>query len=519
MAADKNDEVIIIHPQATGETMPIDPPAVHNPPAKVARSETQTGSPAAAIPAYAAPVAGTERALGLDVFRGLLMIGMVFSFAILGKAGLPWWMYHMQFPPPDEQYVRAAGLTWRDVIFPGFLFTLAAAIPLATAKHIARNTPYPAIILSAIKRAAVLFVFALIIGHTNPYWTKDYTRFGNVMAIIGFLACWPLLLDRRADWNEKAFRSFKTVGALAIVLLLLALPRLYDSSFSLMRKDNIIHALAFSALAVVPIWLFTRNNIPARLTIVAAIVALKISVSAPGWAQDLWGEKSFLIEPWFIELLIITLPGTVAGELILKWMRRPQTGATSDHWTTARVRALAVVCAAITPILLIGLYTRYVAGTTVAVLATCAVGAALAYRPVSERDRVLAQLFSWGAVFLILGMLLEPYEGGIKKDPQTLSFLVLMTGFSFVSLVAILVLSDLSVRGGRFFRPVAQIGRNALLMYVLFTLFISHAAYLTGVGNFFTEGPIPALARAVFFTALTSMLVWYATTKRIFWKA
>jgi predicted acyltransferase len=470
------------------------------------------------VPQTVTSVAPQERSTALDALRGLLMLSMVFSFAILANSGLPAWMYHMQFPPPTEQFQALAGLTWRDVIFPGFLFTMAAAVPLANTKLLASGVPYPAIIWRATKRAAVLFAFALIIGHTNPYWTGDGTKLGNVMAIVGFAACWPLLLAHRSDWNARYFRIFKVVGLAAVAAMLFALPAVYDASFSLYRKDNIIHALAFVGLAVVPIWLFTRNNLNARLTIIAVLAALKLAASYPGWVQEMWKTRSFLLEPWFVELLILAIPATAAGELLLDWMRVHKE-TTARAWPRARLIALATVSSLVTPVLLIGLYNRAVGLTTAAVLVLCACGLAFTYKPAQPRDQILAQLWRWGAVFLILGLLLEPFEGGIKKDPQTLSFVVLMTGFCFVSLVAVLIVCDLFRRGQAAAAPLVMAGRNPLLIYVLFTLFVSHVAYLAGVGGLFTDSPLPALVRAVFFTALTLSLVILATRKKIFWKA
>lgn len=459
-----------------------------------------------------------SRSIALDAFRGLLMIAMVFSFAILGKAGLPAWMYHMQFPPPAERFTPLPGLTWRDLIFPGFLFTMAAAIPLASSRLLAAGMAYPEIIWRGLKRAALLFGFALIIGHTNPYWTNDYTKLGNVMAIVGFLACWPVLLSRRSDWSPARFRIFKLVGLVAVAALLFALPWAYDRSFSLFRKDNIIHALAFVGITTLIIWLFTRTNLQARLAVLATIVALKLGASQPGWLHEAWLTKSWLLEPWFIELLILTILGSIAGDLLVSWLAH---GRDEDQagWPRPRLAVLAMVSIAVTPLLLVGLYTRAVGLTTLGVIGVAALGVALVHAPVAPADRVLAMLWRWGGALLILGMLLEPFEGGIKKDPQTLSFLVLMAGVCFVSLAALLIIADRLNVTRRTTRVLAETGRNPLLMYVLFSLFINHIAYLVEVGDYFTVGIGPALARATAFTALTTAVVVWLTRRRVFWKA
>lgn len=513
-----NDEVIVIHPplpEAPDRSWP-----------NSSETSTVVLSDATVVeqPSIQSPVGVRsdatrgERALGLDIFRGLMMVAMVLSFTILGKAGLPDWMYHMQFPPPLEQHTPIAGLTWRDLIFPGFIFALAAAIPLANTKLLTQDEPYPLLIWRSARRAALLFAFALLIGHTNPFWTNDYTKVGNATALAGFAACWALLLARRPNWDERKFKLFRTAGLVAAALLVVTAPLLYDASFSLYRKDNVIHALAFIGLACVPIWLFTRTSLPLRIAIVAALVALKLAATAPGWVHNMWQQSSWLVEPWFVELLILAVPGTIAGERILDWMRTARLEE-PGCWPKSRLTALAITCSLVTPVLLIGLYGRFIPQTTVAILAVVAGGFAFTHRPVAARDRILADLFRWGAVFLVIGILLEPFEGGIRKDPQTLSFLLLMAGFSFHSLVAVMIASDLSQRGRKVLHPFALLGRNPLMIYVMFSLCINHIAYLIGVGDLFTVGAVPALARAAFFTTLTAVAVIYLSRKGLLWKA
>ncbi|HEY0810132.1 MAG TPA: DUF5009 domain-containing protein, partial [Longimicrobiales bacterium] len=406
MNEQKNDEVIVIHPPVS-EAAQSWTPADDQRTTVVLDDEfvVPQSEPVAAPVHMAGDKAAGDRALGLDVFRGLLMFTMVLSFAILGKAGLPAWMYHMQFPPPSEQFTPIAGLTWRDLIFPGFIFAMAASIPLAHVKYLAANEPYPALIWRALRRAAILFAFALVIGQTNPFWTKDYTKLGNVTALLGFLACWPLLLARRKDWDAQKYRRFRNAGLVAAAALVLLVPLLYDQSFSLHRKDNVIHALAFIGLVSVPIWLFTRNNISARIVIILGVAALKLAATAPGWVSDAWRQTSWIVEPWFIELLVLAIPGTIAGEKILDWMRCAKNQEPAS-WPIPRLIGLAITCALVTPVLLIGLYLREIPQTTIAVVALVATGSALTHGPITARDRILADLFRWGSVFLILGMLL-----------------------------------------------------------------------------------------------------------------
>src|SRR5688500_18995734 len=80
--------------------------------------------------AVAAGPAVAARATALDALRGLAILGMVLV-AAEPLFVLPAWMYHAQNPPPSHAMnTDIAGFTWPDLVFPVFMFTLGAAIPL-----------------------------------------------------------------------------------------------------------------------------------------------------------------------------------------------------------------------------------------------------------------------------------------------------------------------------------------------------------------------------------------------------
>ena len=112
-----------------------------------------------------APAPSASRAVAIDALRGLAILGMVFV-AVEPLGVLPAWMYHAQTPPPThEMNVNLPGLTWPDIVFPIFIFTLGAAIPLASAARLARGVSHAAIVRGAIVRGALLVFFALFRQH------------------------------------------------------------------------------------------------------------------------------------------------------------------------------------------------------------------------------------------------------------------------------------------------------------------------------------------------------------------
>ena len=468
-----------------------------------------------------AAAATPERAIGLDALRGIYLLAMNFAFTIpFGVFAA--WMYHIQYPSPTGDFApHIAGLGWRDVLFGGFLFTMAAALPITMGRRMDAGKPYAAILWIALKRGFLLYVFALLIGHVNPYWTGDYTKRGNVMAIAGFALCFLLFTRRKPGWNETAFRWLRWTGWALLAALLFLAPRLYGETFSIGRRDGVIAAIAFAAVAGTAIWLATRRFLLARIGVIGVVVALMLGAREPGWVQTFWSATpaSWLYESWYLELLLIVVPGTIAGDLLVRWMKARPTGGPAIEWTGFRLGLILVAALAFVPIVLVGTYTRNVADATLLVLAVAIGGSLLCVRPITEREHVLAALFWWTAFWVSIAMIVEPFGGGVKKDPQTVSYLLLCSGLSSALLLATVIAADALAVGRRLLGPVAVVGQNPMLAYVVFMLFISHALYLVGMGDMLTGSATEATLRGILFMVLTAALVWLASRARLYWRA
>jgi predicted acyltransferase len=116
-------------------------------------------------------------------------------------------------------------------------------------------------------------------------------------------------------------------------------------------------------------------------------------------------------------------------------------------------------------------------------------------------------------------MLLEPFEGGIKKVPQTLSYLFVSAGFSGAILVVSVIVADAFGQGRRLLRPLVDVGQNPMLAYVLYMLFLNHLLYLLGVGDFLTGDAVQATLRGFLVAGVVAALVWAASRSRLYWRA
>src|SRR6185503_3665405 len=98
--------------------------------------------------------------------RGLFLISMTAGFTIYSER-LPAWMYHRQFPPPGDVAVNIPGISWRDLAYAAFLFTMAAALPLTLSRRVEKGETEIGIVVASVRRYAIPLFFALLIAHAN----------------------------------------------------------------------------------------------------------------------------------------------------------------------------------------------------------------------------------------------------------------------------------------------------------------------------------------------------------------
>lgn len=503
--------LVRLHPDATEHVSePSPPPIAANAPVRAQLQAVDPWNPGA-------QGATMQRASSLDALRGLFLVLMTLGFTIHGNL-FPDWMYHRQFPPPGN-LADVVGISWRDLAYAAFLFTMAAALPITLSRRIASGETEIATMLAILRRFVLLFLFALLIGHSNTYFI-GYTQEARGLALLGFAVMFAAFVRRRPDWNETRFKILNRAGWLAAIAFLAFSPLLYDSVFSPARRDDIIAGLAFAALSGSVVWYFTRENLNARLAVLALTIALYLASRSPGWVQDWWWSSPapWLMRPSSLSLLTVVIPGTIAGDLLLKWMRAPRDELAGSGWNRLRLGALALLCFVITPLVVAGLYNRWVLGTTQAVAALCLAGIFLTLHPRTAGERLVRQLYLWAGVWLLAGLFLDPAEGGIRKVPETLSYFFTVTGVTTMLLVSLVILVDL-FRNATWVRPLIDVGHNPMIAYVLYTVFLNSLLELIpAVRPVLRGSPGEALLRSLIVTALVVAIVQAFTRRRIYWR-
>lgn len=319
------------------------------------------------------------RAESLDALRGLTIAMMVLCGAIIMWV-LPAWMSHCQEPPPDSAFhPEIYGITWVDLVFPFFLFSMGAAFPFSLGGKIDRGVPRLSLLGSIASRAAKLTFFAIYLQHVYPWasqcpddtlrWVIGlgafillfpcFTRFPFIhnewirrgITVAGYAAATLLMFWSNsfsgAHYELSAPTVLKTIECGVLFLLPMAFARvryarlrrwLVALSYAaaaymfcdllnhceitgfLWSSNIIILVLADMALFGMVLYMLTYRSPRTRLAFMAILLGFFLSADTPGsWQQDVYGWTPL---PWFYQMrylkyLFVVIPGVYAGE----WLR------------------------------------------------------------------------------------------------------------------------------------------------------------------------------------------------------
>jgi predicted acyltransferase len=459
------------------------------------------------------------RSLPLDALRGLAIILMVFSSRI-PYGVLPDWMYHAQVPPPAHVFVPTIpGITWVDLVFPFFLFSMGAAIPLALQAKLARGDSWFSLSTWIFKRGALLLFFAIYVKHIQPQVMATAPgSFEWLLALAGFLLLFPMLSALPANWSKPLRLMVRLCGWAAAIALLLVFRAKDGSGFSVARSDIIILVLANVAITGSFIWLATRERLDWRIGMLAFLLALRLTQSLPGWGQWTWNLSPW---PWigtvyFQQYLFIIIPGTIAGDLLLKYGQTPraESAIPRSYWL------IAVTGVLMSALILVGMKARLVEVTTVAAIALSGLGLWQIRTASDDTAKLLRALFGWGVFWLLLGLAFEPFEGGIKKDKANLSYYFVTSGLAFLLLTSLIVAIDLA-KWRRTFSLLIATGQNPLVAYAGVQSLIPPLLGISGVGTVvaqYTAAPWLGVLRGAVYTWLTCAAAAMATKRGWFLK-
>lgn len=216
------------------------------------------------------------RSLGLDALRGLAILLMCLS-GIIPKT-LPNWMDHGYNPhyKPDatgewqkvEKHSewsvpfepRWKAYTWVDWVFPGFLFAMGAAIPLALRPRIDAREKWYLLIGMVFLRWLALIAFAFFTVHIQPAAIAGSDDlFRRMLALVGFVLAFALYVRFPREVPARVVRFIRIAAIASIVLLIIGLNSREGQSFKWSERDDIIMVLAHCYLIASLAWLALRE--------------------------------------------------------------------------------------------------------------------------------------------------------------------------------------------------------------------------------------------------------------------
>jgi predicted acyltransferase len=131
------------------------------------------------------------------------------------------------------------------------------------------------------------------------------------------------------------------------------------------------------------------------------------------------------------------------------------------------------------------------------------------------------RLANAGVFLLFIGLLLEPYEGGIKKDPSTFSYYFITAGYGCWG---VLLLLDFATN--KLFNLVSKffeaLGRNPLVAYATGSLLILPVLSIFGwrsVWDSWATTPLLGFLKGLIFTFLVSGVTILFNRYRLFWRS
>lgn len=307
-----------------------------------------------------------QRNESLDALRGFAILTMVLSGSIAFNGVLPAWMYHAQVPPPLHKFNPAIpGITWVDLVFPFFLFSMGAAIPLSLQKHIASGKGFLFVLQTATKRFALLAFFALFTQHMKAWVISDTPGVqAQLLSIAAFILLFFQFYEYRDVSKKQLFIILKLIAFAIAFILLWLLPFKQGSGFDFYKSDIIIMVLANMAFFGTLIWYATKHQPLLRIGILPFVMAIFLAgkETDPSFTKTIFewkqiGGVSFdwLYKFYFLKYLFIIIPGTFAGEWLI---RNAHETPTEKNLSSVAENTVAGLSLSLFVLNLYGLFTR-----------------------------------------------------------------------------------------------------------------------------------------------------------------
>jgi predicted acyltransferase len=466
------------------------------------------------VSGYTSTLANAKyRDQSLDALRGYAILTMILSGAIAYGGVLPAWMYHAQVPPPLHQFVPTiAGITWVDLVFPFFLFSMGAAIPLSLSKL--KDASFGAIAWIAFRRFLLLVFFAFFTEQMRAWvLSESPTLTDYLLSLAAFLLLFFQFYTPKGGKHERLFVIIKVAAFVAGGLMMYFLPLDQSPGFKTGKVDIIILVLANMAFFGTIVWWLTRRRPVLRIGLLAFVMAVFLgSKEAGSWNEWLYNltPAAWIYKFYFLKYLFIIIPGTIAGDWLLQHRGQNSQRGDADRLT-------AVICTALIVLNVVLLFSRWLVVNLFVSIALLFVLRSVIRK---QHDSLCSKFFEAGAYLLLLGLTFEAYEGGIKKDFSTYSYYFVTCGLAFFLLITFNALQS-TLFGSTVVKYLGLNGRNPMVAYVAGNLLLTPILHITGgskILDMMNGNALAGFLKGLIFTAIVSIITIYFTKRKWFWK-
>jgi hypothetical protein len=274
------------------------------------------------------------------------------------------------------------------------------------------------------------------------------------------------------------------------------------------------------------VYIFTIHNRIARIAILPFVMAILLCMSdsfVGSWQKAFFdfSPLPWLYKFYYLKYLFIIIPGSIAGEYLLEWIRN--SGNIRNEYLAGEKRgAFVLLSIAIGLIVwnLYGLFTRQLVLNLFITIVLLTIGLVLLYKTPTVYLQFWKKLFVAGSYLLVLGLFFEAFEGGIRKDTSTFSYYFVTSGLAFMALIAFSILCDF-FQWKRSTAFLTMSGQNPMIAYVGSSVVVGPLLNITGLMKYvdmLSQNPWQGFFRGVIITTLVTLLAMFFTKIKWFWR-
>jgi heparan-alpha-glucosaminide N-acetyltransferase len=234
------------------------------------------------------------RITSIDAARGFVMLTMIYVNDLAGAAPgiVPWWMNHydeMRPRPPVED-----GMTFVDMVFPGFLFLVGMSIPFALGNRLKKGEPWWSVLGHVVVRTLSLLTLGILMvnaengpNHAAGLSRDGWTALMFTCGILAFVDLSPFWLGKDDLRSKKLWRGIsgviRVLGMAGLIVLAFAYQNVSKKTghvthlitlwpFSIRTEwFGILGMIGWSYFMAAVVYLFFRNR---RLPLAVATALL-----------------------------------------------------------------------------------------------------------------------------------------------------------------------------------------------------------------------------------------------------